>query len=154
MPWYAVDLDNTLVSKEMDPLTGQEVSTPIEGAVEAMTQLMEEGNRVTVYTSRFAPMPESKRNKMKESIQAELAGFGFPELEVWAGTTKPSADIFIGDNHVTFDGDWGLALAQSQTMLQERGLLEVQPDDGSMEGMDMAQQEAPVPNMPDGGGMQ
>lgn len=132
MPWFVIDLDDTLVSKEMDPMTGQEVMTPIEGAVEAMQELEAGGHRLTVFTARFAPMPESKRNEMKQAIEAELAGFGFPQMEVWTGTTKPDADVFIGDNNVTFDGDWGLALAQAQTMLEERGLVDIPPDDGSM----------------------
>lgn len=132
MAWFVMDLDGTLVTKDMDPTTEQEVTSPVDGAVEAMIQLESEGHRLTVYTSRFAPMPEAKRQQVKQEIQAELAGFGFPEMEVWAGTTKPSGDVFIGDSNVTFDGDWGLALAQSQSMLEERGLSEVQPDDGTM----------------------
>lgn len=149
MPWFAVDLDDTLVTKELDPMTGQEVTIPIDGAVEAMNQLASEGHRISVFTARFAPMPESRRNSLKQSIEAELTGLGFPPMEVWTGTTKPSADIFIGDNNVTFDGDWNLALAQSQTMLQERGLVDIPPDDGSMEGMeDPQQQEEPQEPMP------
>lgn len=145
MPWFAVDLDGSLVSKEQDPMTGQEVTVPIDGAVEAMNQLAEEGHRISVYTSRFAPMPETRRDALKQSIEAELTGLGFPPLEVWTGTTKPSADIFIGDNNVTFDGDWGLALAQSQTMLQERGLSEIPPDDGTMHEESMQEQTQPMP---------
>lgn len=144
MAWFTIDLDDTLVRKELDPMTGQEVSSPIEGAVEAMNQLASEGHRLTVYTARFAPMPESRRNEMKESIEEELASYGFPPMEVWTGTTKPSADIFIGDNNVTFDGDWNLALAQSQTMLEERGLIDIPPDDGTMpEGIEEATQTPP-----------
>jgi hypothetical protein len=132
MAWFAIDLDGTLVSKELDPMTGQEVTVPIEGAVEAMHELAAAGHRLTVFTARFAPMPASRRNELKQSIEAELRGLGFPEMEVWTGTTKPDADIFIGDNNVTFDGDWGLALAQAQTMLEERGLVDIPPDDGLM----------------------
>lgn len=145
MPWFAVDLDDTLVSKELDPMTGQEVTVPIEGAVEAMNQLAEEGHRISVYTARFAPMPESRRNELKQSIEAELTGLGFPPIEVWTGTTKPSADIFIGDNNVTFDHDWPLALAQSQTMLEERGLVDIPPDDGTMHEESMQEQTQPAP---------
>lgn len=147
MPWYVIDLDNTLVTKQMDEVSGQETSLPIDGAVEAMHQLTQEGNRLTVFTSRFAPMPLERKHQLKEEIEQELAELGFPPMEVWTGTTRPAADIFIGSDNVTFDGDWGLALAQSETMLQERGLLDIPPDNGAMEAMETVSQEEPVPNM-------
>lgn len=134
MPWIAVDLDGTLINESTDPFSGESMGPQaIPGAVEAMHELAMAGHRLTVYTSRFAPMPDSMRIKLKEQITQELASLGFPEMEVWAGTTKPSADIFLGDKNVTFDGDWGLALAQTQTMLEERGLVQIPPDDGSIE---------------------
>lgn len=132
MAWFSIDMDDTLVRKEQDPTTGEEVTVPVEGAVEAMQELEAAGHRLTVFTARFAPMPDSKRQQTKMEIEAELSGLGFPEMEVWSGTTKPSADIFIDNKAVNFDGDWGLALAQSQTMLEERGLGNIQPDDGTM----------------------
>ncbi len=118
MAWICLALDNTLLADD-----GQGGTMPTDGAVEAMSTLQAEGHRLTVYTERFAPMPDSERNRMKQEIEQELQSYGFPPMEVWTGTTKPAADLFIGDNHVTFDDDWGLALAQAQEMLEERGLL-------------------------------
>lgn len=120
MAWFAIDLDNTLISEENQE-TGEMV--PTEGAVDAMLQLTNEGHRISVFTHRFAPMPEIKKQQMKDELVQKLMAIGFPEMEVWTGTTKPGADIFIDDKAVTFDNDWGLALAQSQMMLEERGLL-------------------------------
>lgn len=136
MAWYSIDLDDTLVIKEQDPMTGEEVTSPIDGAVEAMNQLASEGNRLTVFTARFAPMPDERKRQLKEEIEAELAGLGFPPMEVWAGTTKPSADVFIGDNNINFDGDWGLALAQAHTMLQERGIEPLADSEEAPEGVE------------------
>lgn len=140
MAWIVVDLDETLVSEGATPeemadpaagAMGQPPMMPIEGAVEAMNQLASEGHRLTIWTARFAPMPESERNRIKEQIESELASFGFPPMEVWTGTTKPDGDVYIDDKAVTFDGDWGLAIAQTQMMLEERGLVPgPQPDDG------------------------
>ena len=134
MAWIAVDLDDTLVQKIPDPMTGEpsEEDQPIEGAVEAMNQLTQDGHRLTVFTSRFAPMPDSERQRVKEEIEQTLQAHGFPPMEVWSGTTKPGADFFVDDKAVTFDQDWGLCLAQMQYMMEERGLVPgPQPEDGS-----------------------
>lgn len=127
--WIATELDGTLL-ESFEP--GQ--SQPTDGAIEAIQTLVNEGHRVTVYTSRFAPMPETERERLKGLIEEELASYGFPPLEVWTGTSRPSADVFLGHNHVTYDQDWGLALAQIQTMLEERGLLPAQQPQPGEEG--------------------
>lgn len=139
MAWIVLKLDNTLVHE--DPMQGL---MPVEGAVEAVMQLQAEGHRLTVFTSRFAPMPETEKQRVREEIETGLANLGFPPLEVWTGTTRPDADAFIGDDHVTFDQDWGLALAQTQMMLEERGLIPppMPADAQPMEGEEMAE-EAP-----------
>jgi hypothetical protein len=120
MAWICVDLDDTLVVK--DPMSG-EYSLPSDGAIEAIQTLTSEGHRLTVYTSRFAPMPASEKQKMKEEIEEMLQVIGFPPMEVWTGTTKPKADIFIDNKGVTYDGDWGLVLAQTQQMLEDQSLV-------------------------------
>jgi hypothetical protein len=153
MAWIVVDLDGTLVQEGeitpemMDPQAaamGQPPSMPVEGAVEAMNQLAAEGHRLSVWTARFAPMPESERNRLKEQIEGELASYGFPPMEVWTGTTKPDGDVYIDDKAVTFDGDWGLALAQTSMMLEERGLAPgPQPDDGMVPQGEEVPEEVP-----------
>jgi hypothetical protein len=117
--WICLDLDDTLLEK--DPMSG-EYTQPTEGAIEAVQTLAEEGHKLTVFTARFNPMPTEKRNELKQEIEQMLQQLGFPELEVWTGMNKPSADIFIDNNAVTYDGDWGLVLAQTQQMLEDREL--------------------------------
>ena len=145
MAWIVCDLDGTLVTQMPDPMDPEAEPQPVptDGAVESMTQLVSEGHRLTVFTARFAPMPDSERQRLKEQIEQELATMGFPPMEVWTGTTKPAADIFIDDKAITYDNDWGLAVAQLETMLQERGLVPgPPPDDGTMPPEDG---EAPPP---------
>jgi hypothetical protein len=145
MAWVCLDYDDTLVHRLPDPMTGEESDQPVEGAVESMHQLAQEGHRLTLFTSRFAPMPDSEKQRLKEQIEQELQGFGFPPIEVWTGTHKPSADVYIGDEAITFDQDWGLALAQLQYMLEERGLVPgPQPDDGGGEVPPEGGQEQPA----------
>jgi hypothetical protein len=143
MAWIGLDLDDTLVQKAppMDPATGQEMEmqpgeepqdSPVDGAVDAVNQLMSEGHRLTVFTARFKAMPDSEKQRMKEQIEQELQGMGFPPLEVWTGTHKPEFDLYVGNEAVTFDGDWGLALAQLQYMMNEQGLTQPQPEEGEV----------------------
>jgi hypothetical protein len=123
--------------------TGQEQDMPTEGAIEAMQTLASEGHRLTVFTSRFNVMPDTEKRRMKEEIEKTLQEMGFPEMEVWTGTTKPSADLFLDNNAITFDKDWGLALAQTQVMLEERGLTQG-PQPGAAEAGVQAQGEEPA----------
>ena len=129
MAWITITYDETLVQDMGD---GQAV--PIPGAPEAVNQLLGEGHRLTVVTSRFAPMPDSERVRLKKQMEDDLVMMGFPPLEVWTGTTRPSADVHIGAEAITYDKDWGLCLAQLSVMLEERGLVPgPQPDDGTIE---------------------
>jgi hypothetical protein len=154
MAWVGVDLDETLVTKQVDemgqPMEGGE-DMPSEGAVEAMQQLAAEGHRLTIFTSRFAPMPESEKQRLKEQIEQEIQQMGFPPMEVWTGTTKPSFDVYIGNEAITYDNDWGLALAQVQYMLEEKGLLLPQADMQGEEPQDGAEQPSEDPVEEDGG---
>lgn len=150
MAWITITFDDTLVQDMGD---GQEV--PVPGAPEAVMQLVSEGHRITVVTSRFAPMPDSERVRLKEQMEQDLQMLGFPPLEVWFGTTRPASDVHIGSEAITFDKDWGLCLAQLSVMLEERGLVPgPQPDDGVMdpdpaaggeEGVEQEEQPAEEP---------
>lgn len=139
MPWVAVELDNTLVQFAPDPMSGELGVAPVDGAVEAMNQLALEGHKITVYTSRLAAMPTANKQQFKDDVETTLVAMGFPPMDVWTGTTKPDADIFIGNNNVTFDGDWGLVLAQTQMMMEERGL--IPPPMGDPASYEMGQED-------------
>ena len=145
MAWIVFGLDGTLLEK--DPLSG-DFTQPTEGSIEALNQLVEEGHNLTVYPGRFNKVPPSLRQKMKEDIEQTLQALGFPPMEVWSGTTKPLADIFIDRSAVTYDGDWGLVLAQTQQMLEDLGLVPG-PQPGAAEQMQMDQEAGPGEVMPE-----
>lgn len=126
MAWICIDWDGTLV-QTVPGEDGQSASAPVDGAVEAVTQLMQEGHRLTIWTARLKPMSDSMRHRLAEELQEQASQMGFPTMEVWEGSTKPAADAFIDNKAITFDGDWGLALAQLTTMLQDQGLQQLQP---------------------------
>ena len=86
-------------------------------------------------------MPESEKQRLKEQIEQEISSYGFPPMEVWTGTHKPSADIFIDNKAITYDNDWGLVLAQLEMMLSEQGLLPEQQM--GAEGEEDVPEEAP-----------
>jgi hypothetical protein len=142
MAWIGLDLDDTLLKKApaVDPETGEpmdpsmapeegaEEDVPTDGSVEFVTQLMNEGHRLTVFTARFKAMPDSEKQRLKEQIEQELQEKGFPPLEVWTGTHKPEFDFYIGNEAITYDDDWGLVMAQLKYMLTESGLEQPQQD--------------------------
>lgn len=146
MAWIVVDLDETLISDD-----GMNGPMPVPGAPESIQQLVAEGHRVTVQTSRFAPMPASEKDRLKQQIEEDLQSYGFPPIEVWTGTTKPDADVFIGHNHITYDGDWGLVMAQTEMMLTEMGLQPAQPPGADQLADDQGLQEPPTEGPADDG---
>lgn len=120
MAHICVGLDDILVEK--DPESGED--GPVDGAVEAIGTLVQEGHQVTIFTSRFGAMPDSEKQRIKEEIEAELQLLGFPpDIEVWTATYRPPADIFIDKGFIPYDNDWGLALAHAQVELEDRGLV-------------------------------
>lgn len=141
MAWIGVQLEGTILNE--DPI--EEAVLPVENAVEAINSLVAEGHRITVLTDKFAPMPEERRMELKKEIESQLGSLGMdPSVEVWAGTTAPKTDLNIGSKNVTFDNDWGLALAQLQVMLEDKGLVEIPPDDGMIDSHPVGTQEGEV----------
>jgi hypothetical protein len=126
MAWIVFDLDGTLVTNASEEEGGG--LAPIPGSVETATRYANEGHRLTVFTAKFAPMPQSEKFRLKNQIEQDLAGLGFPPMEVWTGTTKPASDFYISKDAVTFDGDYNLLQAQLDYMMNERGLTQPQQE--------------------------
>ena len=151
MAWLTIRLDGALV-QSMPGEDGAEQFQPTEGAVEAVQMLLGEGHKVSVVSDRFQPMPNDRKELLRQHLQEQLAGCGFPpELEIWAGSNIPAADIDIGSTNVTFDEDWGLALAQAEQMLLDKGLIGPGQGTASLDPSQQPQevQEEAPPESPD-----
>ncbi len=151
MAWIGFGLDDTLVTKTapvdeesgmISPAATPE-DVPTDGAIEAVSMLANEGHRLTVFTSRFKAMPDSEKQRLKEEIEAELQQLGFPPMEVWTGTVKPDLDAYVGNEAITFDGDWPLVLAQLYHTLSDQGLAPPPQEQADEEGQDQEGQQQP-----------
>lgn len=140
MAWIVLSLDDQLLTPAPGP-DGGPVSAATEGGVDAIQRLLSEGHQLTVWTERFAAMPEQAKLSLQEKITQELTAAGYPPLEIWTRSFKPHADIFLDPKAVTFDNDWQLALAQVDIMLEEKGLS--QPQQVSPEQNDTTQDPTP-----------
>lgn len=115
--WVAVDLDDTLLNRNDEPEPG---------AVEAMTQLMNEGHRVSIWTARFSRVHSHEQAGLHLHLETMLKNLGIPYTDIVTGP-KPPADIFIGDNVIPFEGNWPKTLAQAHMMMNTRGSVENPP---------------------------
>jgi hypothetical protein len=133
--WVAVDLDGTILepppNNEYQDENGYPVlGDPIDGAQEALQELMDGGARVSIYTARayFIENGGDEENLI-EAIENKLSAEGIPFSDIYIGN-KPPAHYFIDDRNIPFKGDWDLVLdavrdklhknAQTDTLSAER----------------------------------
>jgi hypothetical protein len=107
MAWIGVSLEGTILNDQQ----------PTTGAIEALTNLMQNGHRVTIISDKFVPAPNEYKQAIKQHIEQFLKQLGIPYSEIWTGGYKPACDIFIDSKAVNFDQDWNMALAQTNMML-------------------------------------
>jgi ribonucleotide monophosphatase NagD (HAD superfamily) len=93
----AFDLDGVLHSYTSGYTETGPEDPPVPGALEMVRGVLARGYKVVVMTSR-ADNPEAKAR-----VEAWLAKWGFPELEVT--NTKIHADLYVDDNGFRFEGD-------------------------------------------------
>jgi hypothetical protein len=133
-PWVAVDLDGTILEdpqaedyEAMEQLvreTGEQqqpiLKDPLQGAAEALNELMSLGFRVSIFTARFADdLDPDTMARFRDEIERHLEAHGIPFSDIWIGQ-KPRADHYIDNKAVEFDGDWEAVLSQV-TVLDEDG---------------------------------
>lgn len=107
MAWIGVSLEGTILNDQQ----------PSNGAVEALTSLMQNGHRVTIISDQFVPSPSEYKMAIKQHIEQFLQGLGIPYSDIWTAGFKPAFDIYIDSKAVNFDNDWNMALAQTNMMI-------------------------------------
>lgn len=122
--WIAVDLDGTILEPPPDNQyaseTGEHVfGQPIEGAKEALQEMIDNGAVVSIYTARqYFADGEDKENELIEAVSKVLGDNKIPFTDVYVGK-KPPAHHFIDDKGISFNGDWNVVLDAIRDQLQK-----------------------------------
>lgn len=102
-----VDLDNTICHTKKDNENYQDV-LPIDGAIESLKQLKEQGCYIIIFTARNMRTFDGnigKINKHQMPIILEwLKQHDVPHDEIILG--KPHVNFFIDDKGIEFRGNW------------------------------------------------
>jgi hypothetical protein len=109
----AVDFDGVLHDVE-NRVAGYRMGRPVEGAIDAMNHLRDEGAHIVVFTVRAGAPDQGKH------VRDWLRHFSVPYDEVT--NVKPHADAYVDDKGVTFES-WDQALNELHAIkwAKERG---------------------------------
>ena len=79
----------------------------VEGAKEGMKALRAAGHYLIIHTCRTNPELNKYRavEDLKKNVVAALKVQDIPHDEIWTGTGKPDADLYVGENYSLFL-DW------------------------------------------------
>ena len=99
----SIDFDDTLCSRSS--------KQPIQGAVEALKQLKSEGYTILISSSRMNPELWGDLVKFREKEIADwMNQYSIPYDKIVL--YKPSADVYIDDKALRFEGDWKITLGE------------------------------------------
>lgn len=99
----SIDFDDTLCNRSN--------KQPIQGAVEAIKQLKSEGYTILISSSRLNPELWGELVKFREKEIADwMNQYGIPYDKIVL--YKPSADVYIDDKALRFEGDWNITLGE------------------------------------------
>lgn len=93
---YAFDIDNTLVRTNGSDYAN---SVPIQGRIEAVNRLYEEGHIVFLFTARGS----NSGNDYYEFTKNQMNEFGIKHHKLIMG--KPDVDMFIDDKAISVE-EW------------------------------------------------
>ncbi len=115
----AVDLDGTLIDSRHWPMLG-----PLKpGAKKYCLQLLRDYD-IVVFTARINISDLDGNKRTPEEVLEEIAGIrqlldqnGLHDIGIHTAAGKPSAQVFIDDRAVVFDGSWRRAFHQTRERL-------------------------------------
>ena len=94
---YVFDIDGTICAKK--PEDDYEASTPIEGRIEKINKLYDEGNHITYFTARGMGRHNNNQffaiQQFYTVTQSQLEKWGAKYHNLVLG--KPSGDIYVDD---------------------------------------------------------
>jgi hypothetical protein len=110
MRTVVLDFDKTLHRYSRGWDDGTIYDPPIPGAVEAANQLAMHC-RLVVQSTR------ARTEEGRRAIATWLRVYGFPPMKITA--EKEPATIYVDDRGYRFEGDWELALAEIEALIEQ-----------------------------------
>lgn len=112
----AIDFDAVLHSYSDGWRDGTPYDKPVEGAKEALTELINLGYHVLIYSTRTNhDLVESDDVDRVKDITDYLNKHSIPYSEIYTGNGKPKFTVTVDDRALTFKGDWNETLEQIKT---------------------------------------
>mgnify|MGYP000989008617 CR=1 FL=1 len=109
-------MEKTLSIDFDDTLCNRSDSQPIQGAPEALKQLKSEGYIILISSARINPEVWGDLVKFREKEIADwLEQYNIPYDKIVH--FKPSADLYIDDKALRFEGDWNMTLDEIKRRL-------------------------------------
>jgi len=124
----AVDFDDVIHPWEDNKTKPTEFNgKPISGAINVLKDVKDLGATIIIHTARLngdyegedkLPLAEIKRH-----LEDYLIKYGVPYDQVWDKQGKPSADVYIDDRALRFEGDWDKTFKELKRILKVEGLI-------------------------------
>jgi hypothetical protein len=116
----AVDFDGVIHGYSKGWADGSIYDPPIPGVAQALQSLIDNGYEIVIFSTRcddrvVKGVPQ--KGQLAE-VLAYLAAFGIPYHRVHTGVGKPLCKLFIDDNALRFEGDWGKTLQEALAILE------------------------------------
>jgi hypothetical protein len=117
----AVDFDGVIHKYSEKWKDGTIYDGPISGVKEALEKLSKNYKILIFSTRNFDRIGEDgkdQKNQIKE-MEQWLNKYNIPYDEIYTGTGKPIAKLYIDDNAYRFEGSWSTAVQDIEKILEE-----------------------------------
>jgi hypothetical protein len=113
-------LDGTILADgDHAPGTRPPLGEPLNGAKEALQELVDAGVRVSIWTARqYFEKEDGDDSEWQKEIDDHLKYHQIPYTDIYVGK-KPPADVFIDDKAVPFRNNWPEVLQEAVSKLKK-----------------------------------